>query len=267
MSTYAVGDIQGCFDEFQALLKKCRFNPHKDKLWLVGDLINRGKKNIQTLDYLIELGDSVKLVLGNHDLHFLAMAKGNGKPSRSDTIQDLLEHQNCDLYVHWLRQHPLVYTDQTLDYVMVHAGLPPIWSISTCLERAREVETILSGDSYESFLSVMYGDEPSEWDDQLKGMDRIRLITNYFTRMRYCTRNARLELNHKTTDQPTGFSPWFTFRRPEQTQILFGHWAALDGVTNNENTHALDTGCVWGRRLTAMRLEDRKIFQCQSGES
>ncbi|MDH5737363.1 MAG: symmetrical bis(5'-nucleosyl)-tetraphosphatase, partial [Gammaproteobacteria bacterium] len=170
-------------------------------------------------------------------------------------------------YIEWLRQCPLIHYDADQGYLMVHAGLPPIWNIKTCLERANEVEEILSGEMYKDFLAVMYGDEPAIWDDNLQGMDRIRIITNYFTRLRYCTREGKIELNHKTRKAPQGYRPWFEFDRERMPQIIFGHWAALEGHTGLSHIHALDTGCVWGRTLSALRIDDGQLFSCPAGTS
>ena len=265
MSTFAFGDIQGCYKEFRYLLKQCRFNSAVDNLWLVGDLINRGPDNRETLDFVMSLGDSATTVLGNHDLHFLAIARGKGSQSSSDTLGDLLEHKNLDQYVEWIRTRPMIHYDRELNCAMVHAGLPPIWSVNVCLERANEVEALLSGNNCDDFLDVMYGNEPPTWHDEIVGMDRIRLLTNFFTRMRFCRGDASLELTHKTLQAPAGYRPWFEFPRPDRTNIVFGHWAALEGNTGLPHIHALDTGCVWGRTLTAMRLEDGQLFQCPAG--
>lgn len=270
MSTYAVGDLQGCYDEFRALLDSFQFDPSKDHLWLVGDLINRGPKNLETLNFIRQLGNVVTIVLGNHDLHFMAVARGFGSVKKSDTFQDILADKNCADLVDWLRTRPLVHYDADLGFLLVHAGVPPIWPIKTCLERAKEVEDILKGDRCDDFFKVMYGNNPESWDNDLGGMDRIRIITNYFTRIRYCTEAGKLELLHKTQVQPEGYKPWFQFpraREPGETMspsIVFGHWAALEGKTHIENIYALDTGCVWGKNLTAMRLEDRNLFSVPS---
>lgn len=270
MSTYAIGDIQGCFDEFRLILDQCQFDPGKDRLWLVGDLINRGPKNLETLQFILGLGDCVTTVLGNHDLHFLAVARGFGKVKKGDTFTDLLESDQCSDLADWIRNRPLIHYDSQLGFVMIHAGLPPTWSVQTCIERAKEVEAVLGGNSCDAFLQVMYGDEPSSWSDELHGMDRIRLITNYFTRLRYCTADGKLELTHKTSVSPEGYKPWFQYPRKlemggakenqKPISILFGHWAALEGKTGAKDIYNLDTGCVWGNCLTAMKLEDRDIF-------
>ena len=259
MSTYVFGDIQGCFDEFQQLLDRIAFDPINDRLWFVGDLINRGPKNLETMQFVLGLTDPI-IVLGNHDLHFLAVAQGSGPDSPGDTITDILESSDCAAIINFLRHQKLIHHDSTTGYTLVHAGIPPMWDLRTCLQRAGEVEDVLSGPDYVAFLKEMYGNEPNCWHDNLSGNNRLGLITNYFTRLRYCTADGALELKHKTNVQPKGFEPWFNLLRPEPLKILFGHWAALDGITGQANVLALDTGCVWGRRLTAFHLEDEKTF-------
>ncbi len=264
MATYAIGDIQGCLQPLKKLLKKIHFNADQDRLWIAGDLINRGPESLQTLQFLYEIRENITVVLGNHDLHLLAVAAGFKKPTPSDTLDDILNAPERDSLLNWLKQQPLIHRDSTLNYTMVHAGIPPQWSISESLRYAKEVENILASENVNSFLSVMYGNEPNNWDESLTGMDRLRLITNYFTRMRFCTPSGELELKTKSyiSDAPTGYYPWFDIenRKSKNDNIIFGHWAALQGKTNQENIFALDTGCVWGGTLTAMRLEDRAII-------
>lgn len=261
MSTYVIGDVQGCFDELQRLLDKIHFDPANDRLWFTGDLINRGPNNLDTIEFIMGLKDPV-IVLGNHDLHFLAVARGCKAPTRDDTLEDLLSSDRLDEIVDWLRTLPLVHHDADRGYTMVHAGLPPMWDHQTCIERASELEAVLRSETYVDFLAAMYGSEPNMWDDQLQGMDRLRLICNYFTRLRYCSRDGELELSHKADTKPAGYEPWFELPRPmhKDTTILFGHWAALGGVTDRSDVIGLDTGCVWGGSLTAMRLEDHCLF-------
>ena len=185
MSTFAIGDIQGCYREFRLLLDAMGFNPDQDNLWLVGDLINRGPDNRKVVDFVMSLGDRVCCVLGNHDLHFVAVASGLQYPSPSDTLEDLLTSPDCQAYVDWYRHQPLLHRDDELGFTMVHAGLPPQWSLEVAADRAAEVERQLASDEYLKFLAVMYGNEPAVWDDGLTGFDRLRIITNYFTRLRY----------------------------------------------------------------------------------
>lgn len=265
MTTLAIGDIQGCYDEFRTLLDKMQFRKDKDQLWLVGDLVNRGPDNLATMDYIMSL-PNVIVVLGNHDLHFLAVAHGLQRTMPGDTIGDLLASPRLDEVVDWLRNLPLIHMDARLGYVMVHAGLPPVWRLDECIAHAREVENVLRRDCYEEFLTAMYGNEPDTWSDRLEGLPRLRVITNYFTRLRYCTSRGRMEFAHKAKSQPAGFMPWFRFARPgsEHYRIVFGHWAALDGHTGEKDMIALDTGCVWGRLLTGIRLDDGALFSVPS---
>ncbi|MBT4160853.1 MAG: symmetrical bis(5'-nucleosyl)-tetraphosphatase [Gammaproteobacteria bacterium] len=259
MSTYVFGDIQGCYTELNLLLEQVHYDSTTDHLWFVGDLINRGPNNVEVLDLIIGLPNTV-CVLGNHDLHFLAVALGQQREMRSDTIADLLASPNLADYIEYLRWQPLIHHVPSRDLVMVHAGLPPQLDINTCVSLAAEVESVLRSENYTDFLTAMYGNEPDTWDDSLKGMDRLRHITNFLTRIRYCTAKGKLELTHKADVQPEGFAPWFSFPRPDSVHVLFGHWAALEGRASTDFVTALDTGCVWGRELMAIRLEDRKFF-------
>ena len=266
MATYAIGDIQGCLEPLQCLLKKIRFNTAEDKLWLVGDLINRGPESLETLRFLYRIRDSLEIVLGNHDLHFIAVYFGVRKSSSSDTLNELIMAEDAPALVNWLRQQKLMHYDAQLGYALVHAGIPPQWDLSQAIACAREVENALQGDHCTDFLASMYGNHPSGWRDDLRGEERLRLITNYFTRMRFCSAAGELELKTKESADaaPEGFAPWFTHttRKTLHQKILFGHWAALEGKANGVNIFALDTGCVWGGTLTAMRLEDGTYFSC-----
>ena len=263
MSTYVVGDIQGCYKELIKILELVQFDPALDELWLVGDIINRGPDNIAVMDFIMSLPKKV-IVLGNHDLHFLAVALGKQREMPKDTISDLLRSPNLSDYVDYLRQQPLIYYDRTKKIAMSHAGLPPQLNIETCCKLAREVETVIKSVNHLTYFEAMYGNKPDTWSDSLTGMDRLRYITNSLTRIRYCTSAGKLELTHKADIAPSGYAPWFTFTRPDDTHILFGHWAALEGRTNSSFATALDTGCVWGRGLTALRLEDRAMFRVAS---
>ncbi|WP_062061161.1 symmetrical bis(5'-nucleosyl)-tetraphosphatase [Cellvibrio sp. OA-2007] len=266
MATYAIGDIQGCLEPLQCLLEEIKFNPRHDKLWLAGDLINRGPDTLATLRFLYRLRDSITIVLGNHDLHFIAVYYGLRKRGKNDTLDELLRAPDCADLVYWLRQQKLVHSDPALNFTMVHAGIPPQWDLTEALARAREVENVLQSDNIEHFLTGMYGNLPCRWSDDLVGIDRLRLITNYFTRMRFCSAEGELELQTKENAHaaPIGFAPWFSFleRKTRTQKIIFGHWAALEGRTNIKNVYALDTGCVWGGSLTALRLEDERKFSC-----
>lgn len=268
MATYAIGDIQGCLDPLRALLEKCSFNTDHDRLWIAGDLVNRGPDSLATLRFLYSIREHIDIVLGNHDLHLLAVAAGFKKPTPSDTLNAVLEAPDCADLLNWLRAQPLVHHDASLNFTMVHAGIPPQWSISEALDHAHEVESILKGAHANDFLEVMYGNEPNSWRDSLEGMDRIRLITNFFTRMRFCTASGDLELKTKTgiSDALEGYYPWFALdnRKARHDNIVFGHWAALEGNTHQKHAFGLDTGCVWGGELTAMRLEDRQLYSVKN---
>lgn len=266
MATYAIGDIQGCYESLQRLLEKIAFNPEADKLWIVGDLINRGPDSLATLRFLYSIRDSIEFVLGNHDLHFLAVAYGLRKKGQGDTLDALLNAPDRQQLIDWLMQGKLLHTDETLGFTMVHAGIPPVWSLHQAQAHAREVEAVLQSRYCKDFLSSMYGNQPNRWKNKLIGMDRLRLITNYFTRMRFCSEEGTLELETKEnmSSAPAGFAPWFSFRdrKTVNDKIIFGHWAALEGRANTANVFALDTGCVWGGSLTALRLEDQQTFSC-----
>lgn len=266
MATYAIGDIQGCLEPLQCLLKKIEFNPARDKLWIAGDVINRGPDSLATLRLLYKLRDSITLVLGNHDLHFIAVYYGLRKPGKNDTLEQLLIAPDRADLVYWLRQQKLVHHDAELNFTMVHAGIPPQWTLADALARSCEVEAVLQSEAPELLLENMYGNTPSRWNDSLEGAERLRLITNYFTRMRFCSAEGELELQTKENADaaPTGFAPWFSLagRKMRNDKIIFGHWAALEGKANTKNIFALDTGCVWGGELTALRLDDGVYFSC-----
>ncbi|MEQ8857225.1 MAG: symmetrical bis(5'-nucleosyl)-tetraphosphatase [Pseudomonadales bacterium] len=259
MATYAIGDIQGCYDEFERLLERLRFEPGRDRLWLVGDLINRGPRSLDVVRQVRALGDSAVAVLGNHDLHLLAIHYGGHSPKSSDTFDELLGVDDADELCDWLRRLPLLVDDLELGYVMSHAGVPHIWDLEQARARAREVEAVLTGSGFRDYFAGMYGNRPDCWSEDLEGMDRWRVITNYFTRMRLVDEAGRLDFSHKgpLAEAPSGWFPWYELRarHPLPATILFGHWAALEGVTNQACAIALDTGCVWGRSLTAMCLE------------
>lgn len=266
MATYAIGDIQGCYDTLLCLLEQAAFDHTRDSLWVAGDMVNRGPNSLDTLRFLKNLGDRATIVLGNHDLHLLAIAHGIKRPNRHDSIMDILNAPDRDELLEWLRQQPLLYFNPEQQYVLVHAGLAPQWDIDQALALAREVETALKGPDFKDYLYHMYGDEPDCWNENITGWPRLRLITNYLTRMRLCNSDGVLELTHHKgiQDAPPGFSPWFAHknRKTHQLKILFGHWAALEGESNENHVFALDTGCVWGGRLTMMRLEDHQVFSC-----
>jgi bis(5'-nucleosyl)-tetraphosphatase (symmetrical) len=262
MATYAIGDIQGCYNEFQQLLERINFDPAQDKLWLVGDLVNRGPDSLQVLRLVKSLGDSAITVLGNHDLHLLAVAAGEAELHRSDTLDDILDSPDCGELLAWLRQQRLLYAEN--GYVLVHAGLLPQWNVKQAIGFAHEVESALRGDDYKIYFKHMYGNAPRVWGDDLRGYKRLRVITNAFTRMRICTPQGEMDFKYKgeVDDLPEGYLPWFNLpqRNSADATVIFGHWSAL-GLKVTHNVIALDTGCLWGGPMTAIRLEDRLIFQ------
>ncbi len=262
MATYAIGDIQGCYDEFRQLLEEIRFDPAQDQLWLVGDLVNRGPGSLEVLRLVKSLGDSAITVLGNHDLHLLAVAEGAAELHRTDTLDEVLNAPDRDELLAWLRQQRLLHAEG--DHVLVHAGLLPQWSVKQAASLAREVESALRGDDYATFLHRMYGNTPHAWDDGLDGYKRLRVITNTFTRMRICTPQGEMEFKFKgeVENIPAGYLPWFEVpaRKSRNSTIIFGHWSAL-GLKVTPRVVALDTGCLWGGPMTAIRIEDRRLFQ------
>lgn len=267
MATYAIGDVQGCYHAFQSLLERVAFNPDQDRLWLVGDLINRGSGSLEVLRWCYQHQHNIQTVLGNHDLHAIAVAHGIRKPHRSDTLQTILNASDRDNLLTWLRHQPLMVAND--DYVMVHAGLLPQWSVIEALSYAKEVEAVLQGEVYIDFLAHMYGNVPDRWHDDLEGYDRLRVITNVMTRMRVCKPVGALDFDFKgeLADVPDGLVPWFDMprRAPSNQAIIFGHWSAL-GLQQRENLYALDTGCLWGGKLTAMCLETKAIHQASANK-
>ena len=262
MATYAIGDIQGCYHAFQALLARLKFDPDKDTLWLVGDLINRGSGTLEVLRWCFAHRDSLRIVLGNHDLHAIVVAAGIVAAHKGDTLQELLVAEDRDVLLDWLRHQPLVY--QESDYLMVHAGLLPQWTIDQTIAYAAEVEAALQGENYLHFLTHMYGNLPNRWVPDLTGVDRLRVITNAATRLRICTAEGEMEFKFKgeLQDIPDGYMPWFDVpsRVTQEAQVIFGHWSAL-GLQQRKNLFALDTGCLWGGKLTALNLATKKIVQ------
>lgn len=260
MAIYAVGDIQGCLAPLKALLEKINFNKDSDILISAGDLINRGPESLETIRFCMNLGNSFKMVLGNHDLHLLAIAEGIRAPSKKDTIVDILNASDRDQILQWLRSHPLLLNVN--GYHIVHAGIPHIWQIEKAYSLASEVSDAIQSDKRRSFFQQMYGNSPDVWHDDLKGPERLRVITNYLTRMRFCSNSGQLELktkDKKTITQP--FKPWFEHSRNDNNiKIIFGHWAALKGNPCGPQQFALDTGYVWGGELRIMNLDNEQII-------
>ena len=269
MSTYVVGDIQGCLQPLKCLLDRVEFDPQKDVLWCVGDLVNRGPKCLKTLRFLYGMRKSLVTVLGNHDLHLLAVAAGVRPMHRSDTLQKILDAPDREELLNWLLHQPLIHYQH--GYTMVHAGIPPQWSVEEALARAWEVEEVLQSPGCTEFLRNMYGNEPAVWSDDLQGMERLRLITNYLTRMRYCTKKGKLDLISKGPSPNCGINKvaaWFSHahRKTVNDKILFGHWASLEGKTDHPNAIGLDTGCVWGGALSLYELETGTWTRCDCAD-
>ncbi|MBE0470026.1 MAG: symmetrical bis(5'-nucleosyl)-tetraphosphatase [Methyloprofundus sp.] len=256
MSIYAIGDIQGCYDDLLRLLNKINFDEGIDQLWFVGDLVNRGPKSLETLRFIKALGDAAITVLGNHDLHLLAVAYNASSVRAKDTIRPILEAEDKQELLDWLRHRPLFhYSD---NFCLVHAGLPPQWDFATAKQMALKVESELRGDNYLKFFKSMYGNEPNYWNGKLKGIEELRFAVNCFTRMRFCDEQGRLDFKYsgKLGSQPKHLKPWFDLpnRKNSHLKIIFGHWSAI-GYHYSHNSHAIDSGCLWGGQLTALKLD------------
>jgi bis(5'-nucleosyl)-tetraphosphatase (symmetrical) len=265
MSTYAVGDIQGCQAEFLELLALIGFDRNRDRLWLVGDLVNRGPDSLGVLRTVKALGDAAVTVLGNHDFHLLRLAAGFGKEHRDDTVRAVLDAPDRDALVDWLARRPLIHREGR--WLMVHAGLIPQWSAGEAVALAREVESVLASGERTHFLQVLYGDQPDRWDEALTGFDRLRVIVNVCARLRFCNAEGRMEFREKRGAHaaPGGYLPWFAL--PERASadhlLITGHWSTQE-LMLAPNVLMLDSGCLWGGTLTAVRLEDRRVFQIPS---
>jgi len=258
MAIYAVGDIQGCYDELRILLNAIRFDPDEDVIWFVGDLVNRGPKSLKTLRFIKGMGKSAICVLGNHDLHLLALALTGSAPGSSNGLKKLLAAPDRRELIEWLRHRPLAHYSKKLDTLMVHAGVIAQWGVKDVLTHANEVENALRGKQPEKFLAAMYGKKPARWSDDLTGNDRLRFITNCLTRIRFCNSKGELDFDEKLgpKDAPDHLKPWFQLpgRKTADTRIVFGHWSTL-GLMDKPGLLALDTGCVWGGALTAVQLD------------
>jgi bis(5'-nucleosyl)-tetraphosphatase (symmetrical) len=262
---YAIGDIQGCFSKFQALIRKIA-PTENTQIWLVGDLVNRGPQSLETLRWCVQNQHRIKVVLGNHDLHLLAVAAGIRGARQDDTFEPILQAPDKKNLLDWLRRQPLIHRGS--DFLMVHAGLLPQWTASHALELAQEVSLHLRSAQWQNFLSTMYGNEPVTWSPQLRGPDRARMIINALTRIRFCTDDGMMEFQSKEGlgNAPQGFRPWFQIpnRQSQSVPIVFGHWSSL-GLINQDHLLAVDTGCLWGGKLTGVSLSknaiDRMLIQ------
>jgi bis(5'-nucleosyl)-tetraphosphatase (symmetrical) len=271
VAIYAIGDIQGCFDELQELLRHIRFQRARDQLWFVGDLVNRGPKSLEVLRFVSELGRDARMVLGNHDLNLIAIAEGVRQLRSKDTVQGVLDAPDGGELIDWLAKQPLLVREPGIPHTMVHAGLAPQWDVAEAAMLAREVEAALSNDDRAGFLAHMYGNEPARWKKKLDGWKRLRFITNALTRIRYVDSDGRLDLTESGPpgSQPDSLVPWFDSkkRRSRDEPIIFGHWATLQLEGKPDPVHRvyhLDTGCVWGGPLTALRLDDERYFSVHS---
>lgn len=265
-STYAIGDVQGCFDDLLRLLDKVDFDPELDQLWFTGDLVNRGPNSLELLRFVERLGGAAISVLGNHDLFLLAAAAGTVDIRKKDTITEILNAPDCEELLFWLRHQPLIHHDERLGYTMVHAGLPPQWDLDQARACAVELETVLQNFHYEEFFRHTGDAKPLRWRDDLEGWGRLRFIVNAFTELRYCSRDGRLDLEGERRKAPGSKKsmPWFKVpkRASRKQSILFGHWAALEIKGSDRfGVHPLDTGCANGGRFTALRLEDGQTFR------
>jgi bis(5'-nucleosyl)-tetraphosphatase (symmetrical) len=261
MATYAIGDVQGCFDELQALLARIGFDRGRDQLWFVGDLVNRGPKSLEVLLFVRSLEERAVSVLGNHDLHLVTQFEGFERKRKDDTFTDVLDAPDARELVDWLRTRPLMHVEG--NWAMVHAGLLPQWTVDSSVALGKEVQKALAARSYRDFLANMYGSKPERWDDALAGWDRLRVIVNAMTRMRFCTPQGVMEFHETGRNPPAGFVPWYQARTNPEPQIVFGHWSSA-GLQLDHRIAGLDTGCVWGGPLTALRLEDRWLAQVPS---
>jgi bis(5'-nucleosyl)-tetraphosphatase (symmetrical) len=266
MATYAIGDVQGCYDELKTLLTQINFNSDSDQLWFCGDLVNRGPKSLKTLRFIRSLEDNAITVLGNHDLHLLATAYDHRKPGKKDTLDAILQADDCFDLLDWLRQQHLAFHNEDNNITMLHAGIHPDWSIAKTLQLANEIEQLLQSDNHINFYKHMYGDKPLVWSDDLSGWSRYRFITNTLTRLRYCDKHGKPALNAKGPPgtQPEHLLPWYEIpnRQSQYDDIIFGHWSTLPhaGLSSINNAYAIDSGCLWGGLLTAMRI-DKKPFE------
>ena len=258
MAVYAIGDVQGCYTALMKLLTQISFDPDRDRLWFTGDLVNRGPQSLEVLRFVKGLGERAECVLGNHDLHLLAVAAGAARLKKRDTLDDILQATDRNELLHWLRRRPLLHHDDGLGYTLIHAGLLPPWNLADARRLAHEAETVLRGDKVDEFFHHMYGDLPDHWNENLRGVDRLRVIINAFTRLRYCDLEGNMDLRPKGPpgSQPPDLMPWFQVpgRCSQECKIIFGHWSAL-GLWDGDGVIGLDSGCLWGHSLSAVRLD------------
>lgn len=255
MAIYAIGDIQGCYNELRRLLDLIKFDPGQDQLWLAGDLVNRGPHSLETLRFIRSLGDAAISVLGNHDLHLIATVVSLGKTSKKDTLGPILRAADCDELIDWLRRQRLFYYND--DFCMLHAGLPPQWDFAQTKAMAEAVEKVIGGNEYLHFFRSMYGNKPNAWQDDFAEAEKLRFAVNCFTRLRFCTVDGEMDFHFKGApgNQPAHLVPWFAVpgRKSLDMRIIFGHWSTL-GFYVGHNVYSIDTGCLWGGQLTALKL-------------
>jgi bis(5'-nucleosyl)-tetraphosphatase (symmetrical) len=265
MAIYAIGDVQGCYDELQELLTHINFKSDRDQLWFCGDIVNRGPKSLKTLRFIRSLEENATTVLGNHDLHLLATAYDHKRPGKKDTFDKIFQAKDSEVLLDWLRHRPLIFHNEENDVTLLHAGIHPDWSINKAQQLANEVEQILRSDEHINFYKNMYGDKPTNWNNSLSGWPRYRFITNIFTRLRYCDAHGRPALNAKGApgSQARHLMPWYEVpdRKSKNDTLIFGHWSTLPhaGRKAINNTYAIDSGCLWGGYLTAMRIGKEKF--------
>lgn len=261
--TYAIGDVQGCYHELRQLIRHMQYDPQQDQVCFVGDLVNRGPQSLEVLQYIYDLGEHAQVILGNHDIHLLAVAYGAQPLLKEATFKDVLDSPECNHLLAWLKNKPFIYFNPDHAVTLVHAGIPPQWSLKESQQYAQEAQTALSQNTLQ-FLKNIYGNQPTDWNACSAPWDRLRYIVNALTRMRFCTPEGKLNFEFiDTAESPVlGWFPWFKIatRKTQNEKIIFGHWAALKGKTDTVNAMAIDTGCVWGHRLTAIRLNDFSYF-------